>query len=124
MSSNKIAYSDNGAPLTKQPHYRLAKGGSAKPNAIGTCDLFEANDGAGGGVTNDYALRTMQPVERVQSRHRVSPSPRKIPNHEMESIIDGITLMNPISTGLGNIATLAMILSHRNMIRSNLPRFR
>ena len=124
MSSNKIAYSQNGVPLTEKPHYRLAKGGSAKPYAMGTCDISTANDGIGAGIQNYYVLAHMKPVARVKSRHRVSPSPRKIPNYEMESIIDKLAVLNPIGTAMGQIATLSMIMMQRNHIRSNLPRFR
>ena len=67
MSSNKIAYSDNGAPLTKQPHYRLAKGGASKPYASGTCDISTAHDSNGCGLKNYYVLANLKPVTRVQS---------------------------------------------------------
>ena len=124
MSSNRIAYSENGAPLSENPHYRLAKGGSAKPKAMGTCDISRAHDSLGGGIPNYYVLAKMKPVARVQSRHRVSPSPRKIPNYEMESIIDKSAILNPIGAAMGQVASLSMIMMQRNQIRMNLPRFR
>lgn len=120
MSSNRIAYSDTGASLKDEPHYRLAKGRSSKPNAIGTCDLFKANDGEGHGIGNRYVLRDMKPVARVQSRHRVSPSPRKIPNYEIDIMVEA---------ALGKLALnlntpLAMVHNFRNNIRMNIPRYR
>ncbi len=89
MSSNRIAYSNTGAPLKQEPQYRLAKGRSAKPDAVGTCDLCEERDRMARGVRNTFVLATMKPVARVQSRHRVSPSPRKIPKYKQEEVFQG-----------------------------------
>ena len=120
MSSNRIAYSENGAPISEEPLYRLAKGGASKPNAIGTCDITKAHDSKGGGVSNKYVLANMKPVARVQSRHRVSPSPRKIPQYKLD--IMALEMLSKMATDVH--MPLEMMLKQQTSIRRNLPRFR
>ena len=120
MSSNRIAYSENGAPLSEKPHYRLAKGGASKPNARGTCDISTAHNSQGGGIQNKYVLANLKPVARVQARHRVSPSPRKIPIYELD--IMALELLSKMAVNVQ--MPLEMMLQQKSSIRRNLPRFR
>ena len=120
MSSNKIAYSRHGAPISERPHYRLAKGGASKPEAKGTCDIDKAHDSQGGGVRNYYVLANMKPVARVKSRNRVSPSPRKIPNYELD--IMELEMLSKMAVDVH--MPLEMMLKQQTSIRRNLPRFR
>ena len=67
--------------------YKFAKGRSARPFAKGTCGSakhFEDNVQWPSEISNVWVLDTMVPVARVQSRHRVSPSPRKMPRYVLE----------------------------------------
>ena len=120
MSANKIAYAEHDLPLGKTPHYKLAKGSSTNPNGIGTCDLYKAGDREGSGITNSFVLERMKPVARVQSRHRVSKSPRKIPNYELD-----VMALEMLSKMAVNVQMpLEMMLQQQSRIRRNLPRFR
>lgn len=118
MSSNRIKYQSE----PQHPMYSLSKG--RKPEDKVICHFSDGRNVVQQHIDNKHIIDTMQPVARVQSRHRVSPSPRKIPNYEMENIIDKLALLNPIGTAMGQVATLSMIMMQRNNIRMNLPRFR
>jgi hypothetical protein len=118
MSSNRIKYQSK----PHHPMYSLSKGRKPKDEAI--CNFSDGSNVVQQYIDNEHVLATMKPVARVQSRHRVSPSPRKIPNYEMESIIDKLAVLNPIGTAIGQVASLSMIMTQRNSIRRNLPRFR
>ena len=118
MSSNRIKYQSE----PYNPMYSLSKGRKPEDKAI--CNFSDGRNVVQQYIDNEHVLAEMKPVARVQSRHRVSPSPRKIPNYEMESIIDKSAVLNPIGTAMGQVATLSMIMMQRNQIRMNLPRFR
>ena len=119
MSSNRIKYSAHG---NEYPLYSLSKGRKPTDKAIVQFSSGETRGNTS--IDNAHVLIEMQPVVRVQSRYRVSPSPRKIPNHEMESIIDKLAVLNPIGTAMGQVASLSQIMMQRNQIRMNLPQFR
>jgi len=87
--NNRIGYQSLKSVTEKDPViYKLAKGRSSKPKSVGMCGssrTFRVGEQWRSRLCNDYILAEMVPVERVQSRHRVSPSPRKIPRYVLES---------------------------------------
>jgi len=61
----------------KACHYALSKGN--KPNDEAVCtNQKRSHEPFNSGFTNEHVLKKFVPVPRVQSRFRVSPSPRKI----------------------------------------------
>ena len=105
--------------------YKLAKGRSAKPHAVDTCGsatCFETGGQWISRVPNVWILETMVPIARVQSRHRVSPSPRKIPNYEIDIMVE-----ESLRTILPSIGMPLYFVQHGNLlnnIRMQTPRFR
>ena len=115
MSSNRIKYAHDGSNF---PLYSLSKG--RKPQDMSTCHFSSGELRVKSGIQNYYVLANMQPVARVQSRHRVSPSPRKIPNYELD--IMALEMLSKMAVDVH--MPLEMMLKQQTSIRRNLPRFR
>ena len=82
MSSNRIKYQSE----PYHPMYSLSKGRKPKDKAI--CNFSDGSNVVQQHIDNENVLANMKPVARVQSRHRVSPSPRKIPQYQLQNIRD------------------------------------
>ena len=82
MSSNRIKYQSK----PQHPMYSLSKG--RKPKGMTICHFSDGRNVVQKYINNEHILTTMKPVARVQSRHRVSPSPRKIPQYQLQNIRD------------------------------------
>ena len=117
MSANRIKYSTDGK---NYPLYKLTKG--RKPLGVGSCHFRGGEEQLNSGITNEYVLSQMKPVARVQSRHRVSKSPRKIPNYQLDIMVD--ELMRNMVGEPGLPLNFHQYMQKRQSIRQNMPRFR
>jgi hypothetical protein len=99
--------------------YEITKGN--KPHDITMCnDLAREVYPFRSGFTNKWVLENLVQVPRVQSRFRVSPSPRKIPSYTLDHM--ALELLSKMAVDVR--MPLEMMIQQQHEIRRTLPRFR
>jgi len=119
--NNKLRYISRGITKGAEfPQYKLARGRANNPNGeaicIGDVGSWPSN------INNEWILRTMVQVPRKQSIHRVSPSPRKIPQYELDIMVTEV--LGDMRGNMGVPLTFMEQQVHATRVRQQMPRFR
>jgi len=116
--NNKLRYTSN--VTLEFPQYRLARGRANNPHGEPLC--IGSRSSWPSKLNNAWVMITMTQVPRKQSIHRVSPSPRKIPQYELDFMVT--TVLGDMRGNMGVPLTFMEQQVHATRVRQQMPRFR